>query len=163
VSKAESAFVHGLADVAKCTIGPHTRVWQFVVILEGATIGADCNICALTLIEGNVIIGDRVTIKSGVQLWDGLRVEDDVFIGPNVTFTNDPFPRSRVRSNIITETRICQGASLGAGAVVLPGLVIGAGALVGAGAVVTRDVAPGSVVVGNPARHVRWAEDLPRG
>lgn len=160
---AESAFVHPLADVADCTIGARTRVWQFVVILKGAIIGAGCNICAQTLIEGDVQVGDRVTVKSGVQLWDGLRVEDDVFIGPNVTFTNDPFPRSRVRPAVFSQTRVCAGASLGAGAVVLPGVTIGAGALVGAGAVVTRDVAPGSVVVGNPAQHLRWAEDRPRG
>lgn len=160
---ADSAFVHPLADVADCSIGARTRVWQFVVILKGATIGADCNICAQTLIEGDVQVGDRVTVKSGVQLWDGLRVEDDVFIGPNVTFTNDPFPRSRVRPEAFAQTRICAGASLGAGAVVLPGVTIGAGALVGAGAVVTRDVAPGSVVVGNPARHLRFAEDRARG
>lgn len=160
---AESAFVHPLADVAECSIGARTRVWQFVVILKGATIGADCNICAQTLIEGDVEVGDRVTVKSGVQLWDGLRVEDDAFIGPNVTFTNDPFPRSRVRPESFARTRVCKGASLGAGAVVLPGVTIGAGALVGAGAVVTRDVAPGSVVVGNPARHLRWIEGQQRG
>jgi len=163
MSLSDSAFIHSLADVADCTIGERTRVWQFVVILKGATIGADCNICAQTLIEADVQIGDRVTVKSGVQLWDGLRVEDDVFIGPNVTFTNDPFPRSRVRPEAFAQTRICAGASLGAGAVVLPGVTIGAGALVGAGAVVTRDVAPRSVVVGNPARHLRWAEDCSDG
>lgn len=160
---AESAFVHPLADVAECSIGERTRVWQFVVILKGARIGADCNICAQTLVEGDVVVGDRVTLKSGVQLWDGLRVADDVFIGPNVTFTNDPFPRSRVRPDAFALTRIGRGASIGAGAVVLPGVTIGAGAMVGAGAVVTRDVAPGSVVVGNPARHLRWVEERPRG
>lgn len=160
---AETAFIHRLADVAECTIGPRTRVWQFVVILPGATIGADCNLCAQTLIEGDVQIGDRVTVKSGVQLWDGLRVEDDVFIGPNVTFTNDQFPRSRARPVEFAQTRIGRGASLGAGAVILPGVTIGAGALVGAGAVVTRDVAPGSVVVGNPARYLRRAEDVSHG
>lgn len=159
---ADSAFVHPLADVADCSIGPRTRVWQFVVIFYGATIGADCNICAQTLVEGDVQIGDRVTVKSGVQLWDGLRIADDVFIGPNVTFTNDPFPRSRMRQKPFCQTHIGHGASLGAGAVVLPGVTIGAGAMVGAGAVVTRDVAPGSVVVGNPARLLRWAEDMSR-
>lgn len=159
MSISETTFIHPLADVADCSIGARTRVWQFVVILRGATIGADCNICAQTLIEGDVQVGDRVTVKSGVQLWDGLRVEDDVFIGPNVTFTNDPFPRSRVRPGAFSQTRVCAGASLGAGAVILPGVTIGSRALVGAGAVVTRDVAPGSVVLGNPARHIRFAED----
>ena len=91
----KDVFVHHLADVASSDIGANTRIWQFVVILQGARIGADCNICAHVLIEGDVVIGDRVTVKSGVQLWDGLRIEDDVFIGPNVTFTNDKFPRSK--------------------------------------------------------------------
>jgi UDP-2-acetamido-3-amino-2,3-dideoxy-glucuronate N-acetyltransferase len=156
----QSARVHPLADVAP---GPETRVWQFVVILAGARIGAKCNICAQVLIEGDVQVGDRVTVKSGVQLWDGLRVEDDVFIGPNVTFTNDKFPRSRRRPAIFPQTTVRQGASIGAGAVVLPGITIGAGAMVGAGAVVTRDVEPGSLVMGNPARHVRLVTEADRG
>lgn len=158
---AESAFVHPLADVAECTIGERTCVWQFVVVLKGAVIGADCNICALTLVEGDVQVGDRVTLKSGVQLWDGLRIEDDVFIGPNVTFTNDPFPRSRMRPAAWPETRVCMGASIGAGAVILPGITVGAGAMIGAGSVVTRDVAPGTIVVGNPARLLRLVEERP--
>lgn len=157
----DGAFVHALADVAPCTIGEGTRVWQFVVILEGARIGAHCNICAQVLIEGDVRVGDRVTVKSGVQLWDGLRIGDDVFIGPNATFTNDRYPRSRQHPPSFPITTIHDGASIGAGAVILPGLTIGAGAMVGAGAVVTRDVAPGSLVVGNPARHVRWLGDPP--
>ena len=148
------ATIHRLADVADCTNG--TRVWQFVGVLAGARIGADCNICAHVLVEGDVVIGDRVTVKSGVQLWDGLRISDDVFIGPNATFTNDPFPRSRVRAAAFPRTVVERGASIGAGAVILPGLTIGAGAFVAAGAVVTRNVAAGSLVVGNPARHVRF-------
>lgn len=159
----ESAQVHRLADVAPCDIGAETRIWQFVVILAGARIGAQCNICAHVLVEGDVQIGDRVTVKSGVQIWDGLRIENDVFIGPNVTFTNDPFPRSRVRPASFALTHIAEGASIGAGAVILPGVTIGRGAMVGAGAVVTGDVAPGSVVVGNPARHVRWLHEDARG
>ncbi|MHB1163462.1 MAG: acyltransferase [Minisyncoccota bacterium] len=155
----DSARLHPLADVADCDVGPGTRVWQFVVIVAGARIGADCNICAQVLIEGDVQLGDRVTVKSGVQLWDGLRVADDVFIGPNATFTNDRFPRSRMRPEAYAVTTIQAGASIGAGAVILPGVTIGARAMVGAGAVVTRDVAPGSLVLGNPARHVRWLEE----
>lgn len=96
----DSVFIHKLADVASQSIGENTRIWQFVVILPGARIGGDCNICAHVLIENDVVIGDRVTVKSGVQLWDGLRVGDDVFIGPNATFSNDKFPRSKQRPDI---------------------------------------------------------------
>jgi UDP-2-acetamido-3-amino-2,3-dideoxy-glucuronate N-acetyltransferase len=148
-------FVHPSADVSTGDIGEGTKIWQFVVVLEGARIGVDCNLCAHVLIEGGVVIGDRVTIKSGVQLWDGLRVGNDVFIGPNATFTNDLFPRSKKHPEEYLATVIEEGASIGAGAVILPGLTIGAGALVAAGAVVTKNVAPRSLVRGNPARHIR--------
>ena len=103
-----------------------------------------------------VFLGDRVTVKSGVQLWDGLRVGNDVFIGPNATFTNDRLPRSKVYPKSFERTVIEDGASIGAGAVILPGIRIGMDAMVAAGAVVTRDVLPGSLVVGNPARHIRF-------
>ena len=148
-------FVHPLADVADCAIGERTRIWQFVVVLKGARIGADCNICAHVLIEGDVVVGDRVTVKSGVQLWDGLRVADDVFIGPNATFTNDKHPKSRHYPDRFPHTTIERGASIGAGAVILPGLTIGERAMVGAGAVVTRSVGPDEVWVGNPAAPLR--------
>lgn len=151
-------MIHRLADVGKCKLGSGTRVWQFVVILDGAIIGSDCNICANVLVESDVIIGDRVTVKSGVQLWDGIRIGDDVFIGPNATFTNDRFPRSRAYPENFPKTLIENGASIGAGAIILPGVRIGKGAMVGAGAVVTRDVAPNSLVVGNPARHLRYLD-----
>ncbi len=150
--------VHRLADVATPHLGSGTKVWQFVVIFPGAKIGAECNICAQVLIENDVIIGDRVTVKSGVQLWDGLRVGNDVFIGPNATFTNDKFPRSKQYPAEFPQTVIEEGASIGAGAVILPGITIGARALVAAGSVVTKDVAPDSLVRGNPARHVRFLE-----
>lgn len=151
-------LIHKLADVASDAIGEGTRIWQFVVILPRARIGAECNICAHVLIENDVVIGDRVTVKSGVQLWDGTRVGDDVFIGPNATFTNDKFPRSKHYPDSFLPTIIENGASIGAGAVILPGLVIGRGAMVGAGAVVTQNVAPRSLVCGNPAKHVRFLE-----
>jgi UDP-2-acetamido-3-amino-2,3-dideoxy-glucuronate N-acetyltransferase len=152
----DSVFIHNLADIATREIGLGTRIWQFVVVLAGAKIGAECNICAHVLIEGDVVVGDRVTIKSGVQLWDGLRVGNDVFVGPNATFTNDLFPRSKQYPETYLQTVIEDGASIGAGAVILPGLVIGQGAMVGAGAVVTKDVAPRSLVLGNPAKHLRF-------
>jgi UDP-2-acetamido-3-amino-2,3-dideoxy-glucuronate N-acetyltransferase len=155
----DRVFIHHSADVATEEIGEGTRIWQFVVVLAGAKIGVECNICTHVLIEGNVVIGDRVTIKSGVQLWDGLRVGNDVFIGPNVTFTNDLFPRSKQYPEKYLQTTIENGASIGAGAVILPGLVIGQGAMIGAGAVVTKNVAPGSLVLGNPAQHVRFVTE----
>ncbi|MGE1081058.1 acyltransferase [Pseudomonas shirazensis] len=153
------SILHPLADVHSDAIGENTRIWQFTVVLAGARIGRDCNVAAQCFIENDVIIGDRVTLKCGVQLWDGLRVADDVFIGPNATFTNDRYPRSRQWPETYPQTRLERGASIGAGAVVLPGLTIGEGAMVGAGAVVTRDVPARALVVGNPARIVRYLED----
>ncbi len=152
------AFVHEISDVQTKHIGAGTRVWQYVVILPNAVIGKDCNICSHCFIENDVVIGDRVTVKSGVQLWDGVILEDDVFIGPNVTFTNDRYPRSRNREVELEKTIIERGASIGAGSVILPGIRIGRRALVGAGSVVTRDVAQHQIVVGNPARFLRDIE-----
>lgn len=147
-------MIHELADVQSQAIGPNTNIWQFCVVLPDAKIGSDCNICAYVFIENDVIVGNCVTIKSGVQLWDGLRVEDDVFIGPNVTFTNDKFPRSKVYPDIFPETVVHKGASIGAGAVILPGISIGENSMIGAGAVVIRSVLPGVIMVGNPAKVV---------
>ena len=153
-----SPFIHALADVQSTRIGLNTRIWQFAIVLPGAQIGADCNICSHCLIENDVVVGDRVTVKSGVQLWDGLRVGNDVFIGPNVSFTNDRFPRSQQKPENFLVTTIQDGASIGAGAVILPGIVIGSKAMVAAGAVVTRSVPPNAVVVGNPAKIVGYAD-----
>ena len=143
--------IHDLADVASNQIGPHTRIWQYVVVLKHASIGANCNICSHVFIENDVTVGDNVTIKNGVHLWDGVRVEDDVFIGPNVTFTNDKFPRSKYHDKEFQKTIIKRGASVGANATILPGLVVGENSMVGAGAVVTHDVPPNAIVAGNPA------------
>ena len=153
------ASIHPSADVQSQSIGEGTSVWQYVVILQRARIGRDCNINAHCFIENDVVLGDRVTVKCGVYLWDGLRVADDVFIGPNATFTNDRLPRSKHYPDSFAETVIEQGASIGAAAVILPGLTIGRGAMVGAGAVVTRDVPPRALVVGNPARIVRYLDE----
>lgn len=135
-------------------VGEGTRVWQYVVIGERARVGRHCNICAHVLIEDGAVVGDRVTVKSGVQLWDGVVLEDDVFVGPNATFTNDPFPRSQQHVEHPT-TRVRRGASIGANATILPGVTIGEDAMVGAGAVVTRDVPAAEVWAGNPARELR--------
>lgn len=146
------AKIHSAAIVEKgAVIGEGTNVWAFAHILPGAHIGANCNICDSVFIENDVIIGDRVTIKCGVQLWDGIRIESDVFIGPNATFTNDRFPRSKKYPDSFMTTTVLSGASIGANATILPGIVIGRNSMVGAGAVVTRDVSPNAIVVGNPA------------
>ena len=137
-------------------VGSRTRVWAFAHLLTGAVVGDDCNICDHTFVEGKVTIGNRVTLKCGVYLWDGITVEDDVFIGPGALFTNDAWPRSRKYPLNYPSTVLRQGCSIGAGAVILPGLVIGRWATVGAGAVVTRDVPDHALVVGNPARFRAW-------
>jgi UDP-2-acetamido-3-amino-2,3-dideoxy-glucuronate N-acetyltransferase len=151
-------FIHPLSDVQASNIGQGTRVWQFSVILSGARIGENVNICAHTLIESDVVIGNNVTIKSGVYIWDGIIIEDNVFIGPCVAFTNDKKPRSKIYPEQFLRTTIKYGASIGANATILPGIVLGEGCMVGAGSVVTKDVPPYAVVIGNPARIVKYLE-----
>ncbi len=151
-------FIHPLSDVQSLNIGKSSRVWQFSVVLKGAVIGDGCNICAHTLVENDVVIGNNVTVKSGVYLWDGITIEDDVFIGPCVAFTNDKMPRSKVYPEQFLRTVIKSGASIGANATILPGIVLGEHCMVGAGAVVTKDVPASAVVFGNPARIIRYVE-----
>ncbi|MES1220496.1 MAG: acyltransferase [Bacteroidota bacterium] len=147
-----SVKIHSSADVQTSDIGPGTTVWQNVVILSEASVGSNCNLNAHTFIENNVHIGHNVTIKCGVYLWDGIDIGDDVFIGPNATFVNDNYPRSKKYPEKFSNINICKGASIGANATILGGITIGEYALIGAGSVVTRDVPPYSLVYGNPAR-----------
>jgi len=144
--------IHPSADVQTTCVGNGTRIWQNVVILPKAKIGADCNICAGCFIENDVVLGNNVTIKNGVSLFDGVVLEDNVFVGPNATFTNDPSPRSGRRPAAFLRTVVRRGASIGANATLLPGITIGEDAFVAAGSVVTRDVPAGALVMGNPAR-----------
>jgi UDP-2-acetamido-3-amino-2,3-dideoxy-glucuronate N-acetyltransferase len=154
----DSYFVHpaGICDAKE--VGNGTRIWAFAHVLDGAAIGEDCNLCDHVFVEDDVVIGDRVTVKSGVQLWNGIRLENDVFVGPNATFTNDPLPRSRAYRETFPVTTVRAGASLGANCTILPGLTIGRGAMVGAGSVVTHDVPPNAIVAGNPARIVGYVD-----
>jgi UDP-2-acetamido-3-amino-2,3-dideoxy-glucuronate N-acetyltransferase len=146
---------HQKSDIQSKNIGDKTRIWQYVVVLPDARIGNGCNICAHCFIENDVIIGDNVTIKSGVYLWDGVRIGNNVFIGPNATFTNDKYPRSKQYPEEFQKIFIEDGASIGAGSVILGGITIGKGAMIGAGSIVTKNVPPGELWVGNPARFVK--------
>ena len=148
-------FIHPSSDVQSKQIGEGTRVWQYVVILPGAIIGRDCNICSHCFIENKVSVGDRVTVKCGVQLWDGITLEDDVFIGPNVTFTNDLEPRSRNAAAKLLPTLVKKGASIGANATILPGITIGEGAVIGARSSVFKDMPAGMVCFGYPCVPVK--------
>ena len=147
--------IHPTSDIQSKTIGKGTVIWQFTVVLPGAKIGENCNINSHCFIENDVLIGDRVTIKCGVYVWDGITIEDNAFIGPNVTFINDKFPRSREGFNLL-RTVIKRGASIGANSTILPGIIIGENALIGAGSVVTRNVPGNTLWIGNPARRTGY-------
>jgi acetyltransferase-like isoleucine patch superfamily enzyme len=147
-----SIYVHPQGICDSSNVGPGTRIWAFAHVLGGALVGRECNICDHVFVENDVVIGDRVTIKSGVQLWDGIRLENDVFVGPNATFSNDRYPRSKIYPAEYLKTTVREGASIGANATILPGLTIGERAFVAAGSVVTRDVPARVLVQGNPAR-----------
>lgn len=143
-----SAFIHPLSDVQSQNIGDRTKIWQFCVVLPEAVIGENCNICSHCFIENKVVVGDNVTVKCGVQLWDGVTLEDNVFIGPNVTFCNDRFPKSHNKDFKLEPVTVKRGASVGANATILPGVTIGENALVAAGAVVTKDVPANTLYLG---------------
>ena len=142
-------MIHPLSDVQSENIGENTNIWQYCVVLKGAKIGSDCNICSHCFIENEVVIGNRVTVKNGVYLYDGITVEDDVFIGPNATFCNDRYPKSKNKNFKLEKILIKNGASIGANVTVLPGVTIGENALIGAGSVVTKDVPDNSKIIGS--------------
>lgn len=152
IEKLEGVSIHTEAIVESENIGRGTRIWAFAHVLEGASIGRNCNICDHTFVEGDVNVGDNVTIKCGVYLWDGIRVESDVFIGPNATFTNDLRPRSKVYPPKFVPTHLRKGASIGANATIVCGINVGKWSIVGAGSVVTKDVPDHALVYGAPAR-----------
>lgn len=147
-------MIHRLADCQSDRIPVTTNIWQYVVVLPHAKIGEHCNICAHSFIENGVVIGNNVTVKCGVYLWDGIVIEDNVQIGPNVTFTNDKYPRAKQKFEL-QRTTIKANASIGAGSVILGGITIGENVLIGAGSVVTKNVPANELWLGNPARFIR--------
>jgi acetyltransferase-like isoleucine patch superfamily enzyme len=168
VARPDGVRVHSTGLCESSEVGPGTRIWAFAHVMEGARIGADCNLGDHTFVESGAWIGDRVTVKNGVSIWDGVHIEDEAFIGPAVVFTNDRHPRSpRMRLAQVTRryaqrerwlvaTRVCRGASIGAGAIVLPGVTLGAYCMVGAGTVVTRDVPAHRIITGRRPDGAGW-------
>ena len=150
---------HDLAQADSNSIGKGTKIWQFVVILQGAIIGENCNICSHCFIENKVKIGNNVTIKAGVYLWDGIEIEDHAFIGPNVVFTNDIYPRSKQFKEPL-KTIISKGVSLGANSTILAGITIGEYAMTGIGSVVTKDLKSHGLYYGNPAKQQGWVDEF---
>lgn len=148
----ETAIIHENAQ-----LGENTRVWQFCNIMDDVVIGDHCNIGAYVFVEKGVRIGNGVKVKNNVSLYSGIEIEDDVFVGPNVVFTNVINPRSFIeRKAEFRPTIVKKGATLGANATIVCGHTIGEYALVGAGTVVTKDVPPHALVVGNPGRIVGY-------
>ena len=159
VRTTSGARVHPLALCESDDVGEDTRVWAFAHILPGARVGARCNLGECVFVEGGASVGNDVTVKNGVAIYDRVTIEDEVFLGPNATFTNDLRPRSgtlKITPEEFAPTRIARGASIGANATIVCGVTVGSWAMVGAGAVVTRDVPPHALVVGVPARAVGW-------
>lgn len=148
-------MIHPLADCMCENIPESTNIWQFCVVFPHAQIGENCNICSHCLIENEAVVGNNCTIKCGVQLWDGIVLEDNVFIGANVTFTNDLYPRSKNEDWTMMKTIVRKGTTIGAGSTILPGIEIGENAMVGAGSVVTKSIPAGEIWIGNPAKFLR--------
>jgi acetyltransferase-like isoleucine patch superfamily enzyme len=155
---------HPTALVESVQVGPGTRVWAFAHVMAGARVGRNCNLGDHTFVESGAIVGNNVTVKNNVCIWAGITLEDDVFVGPNVAFTNDRYPRSprmpQVRERYerferwLEPTVVERGATIGANATVLPGTRLGRYSMIAAGAVVTADVPPFALMVGSPARRV---------
>ncbi len=153
----ENVYIHPTAEVSpQAEIGEGTKIWNQAQIRENATVGAGCIISKNVYIDVNVCIGSGVKIQNNVNVYHGVTIEDDVFLGPSMTFTNDRFPRAFNDDFEVSETLVKRGASIGAHAVIRCGVVIGGYAMVGSGSVVTKDVPPYALVAGNPARQIGW-------
>jgi UDP-2-acetamido-3-amino-2,3-dideoxy-glucuronate N-acetyltransferase len=154
---APDAYIHPLADVEDgANIGAGTKIWRFAHIRTGSVIGEKCMLGNCSYVDSGVTIGNQVRVQNGCLIYNGVTIEDEVFLGPNMIFTNDLFPRADGRHWVIVPTRVCHGASIGANATIVCGTTIGEYAMIAAGSVVTRDVPAFALVRGNPARHVGY-------
>ena len=148
-----TAYIHPTAIVEKtATIGQNTKVWHFVHIREQAEIGSDCVLGHSVYVGKDVKIGNRVKLENRATIYQGVQIEDDVFVGPHVTFTNDRYPRSYSPTWEIVPTYVKKGASIGASTVIICGVTIGEHAMIGAGSVVTKDIPPHVLAYGNPTK-----------
>jgi UDP-2-acetamido-3-amino-2,3-dideoxy-glucuronate N-acetyltransferase len=156
-SSVPPVFIHPTAEVEEgVEIGPGTKIWRLTHVRTGARVGAGCQLGRNVYVDPEVVIGDLVKVQNNVSIYVGVTLEDEVFVGPSVVFTNDLRPRAHTPDWEVTRTTVRRGASIGANATIVCGTEIGEYGFVAAGAVVTRDVAPYQVVAGNPARHHGW-------
>ncbi|HOF89966.1 MAG TPA: acyltransferase [Armatimonadota bacterium] len=154
---AADAYIHPLAEVEDgARIGAGTKVWRFAHVRAGSVIGEKCMLGNCTYVDAGVTIGNLVRVQNGCLIYNGVTIEDEVFLGPNMIFTNDLYPRADGRHWVIVPTRVCRGASIGANATIVCGTTIGEYAMIAAGSVVTRDVPAFALARGNPARHVGY-------
>ena len=153
----DKVYIHATAEVsAQAAIGPGTKIWNQAQVRENAKIGEACIIGKNVYVDEGVYIGNRVKIQNNVNIYHGVTIEDDVFLGPSMTFTNDRFPRAFNQEWTVVPTRVKKGASIGANVTIRCGITIGEYAMAGAGSVVTHDVPAYALVAGNPARQIGW-------
>ena len=149
--------IHPTAEVSEnCSIGNYTRIWHQAQIMPKVVLGDNCNIGKCVYIDTGVVLGNGVKVQNGVSIYRGLTIGNEVFIGPNATFTNDMYPRAINNNFTIVPTIVKDGASIGANSTIICGVTIGSYAMVAAGAVVTKDVPDFALVVGNPAKIIKF-------
>jgi acetyltransferase-like isoleucine patch superfamily enzyme len=153
MSQSHGYYAHPTAIVESECIGEGTRIWHFAHVRSGAKIGKNCNIGKSVYIDIEAEVGSNVKIQNFVSVYRGVAIEDDVFVGPSATFTNDLYPRASIwDEGHVSATRVCRGASIGANATLVCGITVGEYAMIGAGSVVAEDVPPFGLVLGNPGR-----------
>lgn len=157
----KKVFIHSSAEVDRdAKIGEGSRIWNNAQVRESSIIGQDCNLGKDSYVDNNVRIGDRCKIQNGVYVFYGVTLEDDVFVGPNVSFTNDRVPRAFNNEWKVSQTLVKKGASIGANATIICGVTIGEYAMVAAGSVVTKDVEPYTLVMGVPAKFYSYIDRM---